>query len=74
MNIRQKIEFSLILLLAFFAFASYHGGSGGTGWLQWLSVVGMSLFVFVFDIMFTKQSMFIFDPDAENWRRRTVRR
>jgi hypothetical protein len=73
MNIRQKIQVLLLLLLTFFAFASYHESNGGTGWLQWTSLVAIFFFVFIFDLMFTSQSMFVFDPDAENWRRKTVR-
>lgn len=73
MNIRQKIQVLLLLVLTLFAFASYHESTGGTGWLQWLAMTGIFFFVFVFDLMFTKQSMFVFDPDAENWRRKTVR-
>jgi hypothetical protein len=73
MNLRQKLQIFLILLLTLFTFASYHEGSGGTGWLQWLSVLSIFLFVFVFDLFFTNDSMFIFDPSADNWRRKTVR-
>ena len=72
MNVRQKIQVVLLLLFTFFAFAAYHAGTGGTGWLQWLTVVSFLVFTLVFDMAFTNQSQFIFDPDAENWRRKTV--
>ena len=72
MNLRQKIQALLILLFTFFTFASYHEGSGGTGWLQFLTVIVLLSFLFVFDMLFTKESMFIFDPDADNWRRKLV--
>lgn len=71
MNIRQKIQALLMLVLILFAFASYHEGS--TVWLQWLTVITILAFVYVFDLAFTNDSQFIFDPDAENWRRKTVR-
>jgi hypothetical protein len=74
MNLRQKIQVVILLTLILFAFASYHEGTGSTAWLQWLSVVSIAAFTFVFDLSFTNDSQFIFDPDAENWRRKTVRR
>jgi len=72
MNVRQKIQVLLLLLFIFFTFAAYHPGTGGTGWLQLLTVVTFLTFVLVFDCAFTNESSFIFDPDAENWRRKTV--
>jgi hypothetical protein len=72
MNLRQKIQVILLIILIMFTFASYHEGTGGTAWLQWLSVVSILVFMFFFDLAFTNDSNFIFDPDAENWRRKTV--
>ena len=72
MNLRQRIQIVIILLLILFTFASYHKGTGSTVWLQWLTVLWMAAFMFVFDLAFTNDSQFIFDPDAENWRRKTV--
>jgi hypothetical protein len=73
MNFRQRLQIMIFLLLVLFAFASYHTGTGGTAWLQWLTAITIVAFVFVFDVAFTNDSQFIFDPDAENWKRRTVR-
>ena len=73
MNLRQKIEFMLLAFVAFLSFAAYHGDSGGTGWLQLLTVFAILIFLIVFDLSFTKESSFIFDPDADNWRRKVVR-
>ena len=72
MNVRQKIQALLIALVTFLCFSTYHSGTGSTVWLQWLTFLSMLLFMFVFDLSFTSQSMFIFDPDADNWRRKTV--
>lgn len=72
MNLRQRLQVFILLTLILFTFASYHEGTGGTGWLQWLTLVFISVFMFVFDLAFTNDSQFIFDPDAENWRRKTV--
>lgn len=72
MNLRQKIQVVIILTLILFAFASFHPGTGSTLWLQWLTVLSLAAFVLVFDCAFTNDSQFIFDPDAENWRRKTV--
>jgi hypothetical protein len=74
MNIRQQLQVLILLLLTLFAFASYHSGTGGTGWLQFLSTIVILAFLFVFDLAFTGSSSFIFDPDADNWRRKVVRK
>jgi hypothetical protein len=42
-------------------------------WLQWLTAFVMVAFLLVFDLAFTNDSSFLFDPDAENWRRKMVR-
>jgi hypothetical protein len=73
MNGRQRLQVLILIFLILLAFASYHAGTGGTAWLQWLTVITMFAFVLVFDMAFTNDSQFIFDPDAENWRRKTVR-
>ena len=73
MNLRQKLQIVILAVLILFAFASYHEGSGSTIWLQWLAVVTIMIYMFIFDVSFMNESSFIFDPDAENWRRKTVR-
>jgi hypothetical protein len=73
MNARQKLTVIIMLFLTLLAFASYHEGTGGTAWLQWLAVLTILSFVFIFDVSFTDESSFIFDPDADNWRRKVVR-
>eukprot|EP00543_Licmophora_paradoxa_P000959 CAMPEP_0202443076 /NCGR_PEP_ID=MMETSP1360-20130828/2433_1 /ASSEMBLY_ACC=CAM_ASM_000848 /TAXON_ID=515479 /ORGANISM="Licmophora paradoxa, Strain CCMP2313" /LENGTH=79 /DNA_ID=CAMNT_0049058661 /DNA_START=142 /DNA_END=381 /DNA_ORIENTATION=- len=70
-NTRQNLELILLIVLIFVAFASYHEGTGSTGWLQWTTVVSMLFFLYVFDLSFTDESNFVFDPDADNWRRKT---
>lgn len=69
--LRQRITLSLILFLVFVAFASYHKGTGSTVWLQWTTLIIFLFFGYVFDVAFTDSSMFMFDPDADNWRRKT---
>jgi hypothetical protein len=71
MNTRQKIEAFLIVLFSFIAFAAYHEGTGSTAWIQWLTVVVLLFYTFVFDMSFSGDSTFVFDPDADNWRRKT---
>ena len=71
MKTRQNIYAALLIFLTFIAFASYHEGTGSTAWLQWTSVTVMVAFAFFFDFAFTDSSSFIFDPDADNWRRKT---
>ena len=72
MLLRQKIQFSLMIFLTLLAFGAYHEGTGSVVWLQWLSVLSIMAFLLIFDLGFTDESNFIFDPDAENWRRKVV--
>lgn len=69
---RQKIEALFIILFSFIAFAAYHEGTGSTAWIQYLTVVTLLFYTFVFDLAFSGDSSFVFDPDADNWRRKTV--
>jgi hypothetical protein len=71
MELRQKVELASLIFLAFLSFASYHAGTGSTSWMQFTAVAVMIAFAFVFDVTFTDDSSFIFDPDADNWRRKT---
>eukprot|EP00566_Odontella_aurita_P035937 CAMPEP_0113532148 /NCGR_PEP_ID=MMETSP0015_2-20120614/3893_1 /TAXON_ID=2838 /ORGANISM="Odontella" /LENGTH=77 /DNA_ID=CAMNT_0000431067 /DNA_START=69 /DNA_END=302 /DNA_ORIENTATION=+ /assembly_acc=CAM_ASM_000160 len=70
-NTRQTTELGLIIFFSFITFASYHAGTGSTAWLQWLTLVILITFGYIFDKSFTDDSMFVFDPDADNWRRKT---
>jgi len=70
MNLRQKIQVVVMLLLTLFAFASYHPGTGGVLWLQYVAVLSIMAFLFIFDLGFMNEHSFIFDPDADNWRRK----
>eukprot|EP00549_Striatella_unipunctata_P010091 CAMPEP_0118711880 /NCGR_PEP_ID=MMETSP0800-20121206/24403_1 /TAXON_ID=210618 ORGANISM="Striatella unipunctata, Strain CCMP2910" /NCGR_SAMPLE_ID=MMETSP0800 /ASSEMBLY_ACC=CAM_ASM_000638 /LENGTH=75 /DNA_ID=CAMNT_0006616663 /DNA_START=46 /DNA_END=273 /DNA_ORIENTATION=+ len=71
MELRQQIQILLIIFFTFVAFASYSEGTGSTMWLQWTTLVTFIFFGLVFDMAFTDESSFIFDPDADNWRRKT---
>jgi hypothetical protein len=71
MNTRQRLQVFLLLFFSFIAFASYHPNTGSTAWMQWATVVIVLFFTFVFDLAFTDDSNFLFDPDADNWRRKT---
>jgi len=71
MEIRQKVQLILLIFITFVAFASYHAGTGSTAWMQYATVAVMLAFGFVFDLAFTDDSSFVFDPDADNWRRKT---
>ena len=61
----------IIIFLIFLSFASYHKGTGSTAWMQFASIAIMFVFGLLFDVTFTDDSNFIFDPDADNWRRKT---
>jgi len=70
-DLRPKVTRALILFLCFIAFASYHKGTGSTAWLQWLTLIIFLVMGHVFDVTFTAENTFVFDPDADNWRRKT---
>ena len=72
MILRQRLEVIILISLSFLAFASYHEGTGGVAWLQWLAMLSIMAFVLIFDMSFTNESNFLFDPDADNWRRKVV--
>jgi hypothetical protein len=68
---RHKLELLLLILFVTIAFAS--SSSPSTVWVQWTTLCVLIFFAFLFDVAFTDDSSFIFDPDAENWRRKTER-
>mmetsp|Transcript_35000 Transcript_35000/g.68916 ORF Transcript_35000/g.68916 Transcript_35000/m.68916 type:complete len:81 (-) Transcript_35000:291-533(-) len=69
--LRQKVEISLLIAVIFIAFISYQPTTGSTVWMQWATLASFIGFSYVFDAAFTDESSFVFDPDADNWRRRT---
>eukprot|EP00814_Leptocylindrus_danicus_P008681 CAMPEP_0116024440 /NCGR_PEP_ID=MMETSP0321-20121206/12313_1 /TAXON_ID=163516 /ORGANISM="Leptocylindrus danicus var. danicus, Strain B650" /LENGTH=76 /DNA_ID=CAMNT_0003496161 /DNA_START=53 /DNA_END=283 /DNA_ORIENTATION=- len=71
MALRHRLELTLLGLFILFAFASYHEGTGSTLWIQWATIATFMVYIYVFDYFFTDDSKFVFDPDADNWRRRT---
>jgi hypothetical protein len=71
MEYRQKVQAMLLIFLIFMAFASFHPGTGSTAWMQITTIAIFVAFGLVFDLSFTSESSFLFDPDADNWRRKT---
>eukprot|EP00519_Triparma_laevis_P010796 CAMPEP_0182510840 /NCGR_PEP_ID=MMETSP1321-20130603/29450_1 /TAXON_ID=91990 /ORGANISM="Bolidomonas sp., Strain RCC1657" /LENGTH=73 /DNA_ID=CAMNT_0024717387 /DNA_START=68 /DNA_END=289 /DNA_ORIENTATION=- len=69
LNSRQSFTFLLLLLLILFAFMS--SSSPTTLWMQWSVVVVLAFAALIFDVAFTDGKDFVFDPDADNWRRKT---
>ena len=68
---RHKMEIFLLIFLSFIAFAS--AASPTTIWVQWTTLAIIVFFALLFDLSFTDDSSFVFDPDADNWRRKTER-
>ena len=68
---KNTIYVSLLILLTFLAFASYHQGTGSTLWLQYTTFLIFVVFAYLFDMIFCSDMTFVFDPDADNWRRKT---
>ena len=71
MNYRQNVQALLLTFFIFVAFASYHEGTGSTAWLQYTTLSIFLFFTLTFDLSFSGESNFLFDPDADNWRRKT---
>ena len=71
MNTRQRAEIAFILFFTFIAFASYHEEVASVDWIQYTTIAIFFVFGLFFDLAFTDESSFIFDPDADNWRRKT---
>ena len=71
MSFRLNLQAALIVALAFLSFASYHEGTGSTAWIQYTTIAVILSFGYLFDVMFADDNSFIFDPDADNWRRKT---
>lgn len=72
MIFRQRIQALLLLILVLITFSAYQLNTGSTMWLQWLTVAIFLAFTFIFDLTFTNEKSFLFDPDADNWRRRAL--
>ena len=43
---------------------------GNSYYLPWVTLVIFLMFGLLFDVMFTQDSTFMFDPNYDNWRRR----
>ena len=67
---RQKLVIALLTLFTFIAFAA----SGSDTWISWTIPMIFLSFGLLMDCMFSQESSFVFDPDAENWRRKTDQR
>jgi len=70
LNTRQSIQVLALLFFTMLSFATYFG-NGGTAWIQLLTVVVFLIATLSFDLIFSNDSNFLFDPDADNWRRKT---
>ena len=71
LSVRQRLEVLMLVFLSFVSFASYHAGTGSTTWIMWTTLVVFAAFALLFDVAFTDASSFVFDPDADNWRKKT---
>mmetsp|Transcript_15246 Transcript_15246/g.35761 ORF Transcript_15246/g.35761 Transcript_15246/m.35761 type:complete len:81 (-) Transcript_15246:218-460(-) len=74
LNARQ---YGWILTIILFSFIAFAGGTvvdeNGTVFyyfLPWTVLVIFLFFGFLFDVLFTAESSFVFDPNYDNWRRR----
>ena len=69
---RHQFEIFLLVFFSIITYASYNDNT--TTWLQWLTLTILIFFSFIFDVSFSDSSSFLFDPDADNWRRKTEKR
>lgn len=67
LNTRQRIIFSLLIILIFICFASYSAGY----WFFW-AVPTLSTFMWLIcDILFLDDDSFLFEPSFAVWQRKS---
>ena len=63
-NCRRKTQMILIVLVLICM-------SAATVWTPWAGVFGLLFFLLVTDYLFLNPDDFLFDPNWDNWKRRT---
>lgn len=71
MNSRQQFELLLIGLTAVLIFLTYSPSDPGHFWMYWCTLLVFLVFGYLMDMMFSADMAFVFDPNPDNWRRKT---
>eukprot|EP00608_Synchroma_pusillum_P008958 CAMPEP_0198419574 /NCGR_PEP_ID=MMETSP1452-20131203/309_1 /TAXON_ID=1181717 /ORGANISM="Synchroma pusillum, Strain CCMP3072" /LENGTH=81 /DNA_ID=CAMNT_0044139707 /DNA_START=78 /DNA_END=323 /DNA_ORIENTATION=- len=71
LKLRHRIEIGLLILLATLVFLTYSPEDETYFWQRWFVVLVMVAALVLVDFLFLDSNAMIFDPDTENWRRRT---
>ena len=71
MSIRQSFLGGLIALVAVITYLSYNPLDETNTWISWAVTLIFLLFGYLIDMMFSDDLAFVFDPNPENWRRKT---
>ncbi len=70
MSVTQSILRVLLVLSAAMIYATYTPSDPIYFWMYWCTIFVFLSFGYLIDVMFNDQMSFIFDPNADNWRRK----
>ena len=70
MSVTQSILRILLVLAAAMCYATYTPSDPIYFWMYWATIFVFLAFGYLIDVMFSDQSSFVFDPNADNWRRK----
>ena len=65
----SSLLLSVCCLFAIFTFLTYDGVDDS--YLYWLTATFIVEFAYLIAIMFGDQGSFVFDPNGDNWKRKT---
>ena len=71
MNLRQKFEVALLVIASILVYASYNPSDDTNAWISPLVLWIFFFFGVLMDFMFSDEMSFVFDPNPNNWRRKT---
>ena len=71
MNVRQKGEVAILVLFTVITFMYYNPADDTAEWITPFVVLLFIFFGFLMDMLFSDDMSFVYDPNPNNWRRKT---
>lgn len=71
MSVSQSILFVLMILTAIMVFLTYSPVDATNFWIYWCTAFVFVAFGYLVDVLFCAHMTFVFDPNIENWKRKT---
>lgn len=71
MNARLQFEMTLIIIAGIMVFLTYSPSDPRYFWMYWCTLMVFLIYGYILDMMFSADLAFVFDPNPENWRRKT---